>query len=109
MNKTVFSIITIAIIVVVTYLLRSFAFIAFPKGKPIPNAVRKLSNTLPYGIMGLLVVYCLKDTSVVSYPYGLPELISVVAVVVLQIWKRNSLLSVLAGTVCYMLLIRVVF
>lgn len=109
MNKTLFSVISIAIIAIVTYFIRSLAFIAFPKGKEIPVAVRRLSNTLPYGIMGLLVVYCLKDTSILSYPYGLPELISVAVVVILQIWRKNSLLSVLAGTVCYMVLIRTVF
>lgn len=109
MNKTLFSLISVAIIAVITYFIRSLAFIAFPKGKEIPVAVRRLSNTLPYGIMGLLVVYCLKDTSILSYPYGLPELISVALVVGLQAWKRNSLFSVLAGTVCYMILIRAVF
>lgn len=109
MNKTLFSLISVAIIAVITYFIRSLAFIAFPKGKEIPMAVRRLSNTLPYGIMGLLVVYCLKDTSILLYPYGLPELISVALVVGLQAWKRNSLFSVLAGTVCYMILIRAVF
>lgn len=109
MNKTLFSLISVAIIAVITYFIRSLAFIAFPKGKEIPMAVRRLSNTLPYGIMGLLVVYCLKDTSILLYPYGLPELISVALVVGLHAWKRNSLFSVLAGTVCYMILIRAVF
>ena len=109
MNKTLFSLISVAIIAVITYFIRSLAFIAFPKGKEIPMAVRRLSNTLPYGIMGLLVVYCLKDTSILLYPSGLPELISVALVVGLQAWKRNSLFSVLAGTVCYMILIRAVF
>lgn len=109
MSKTLFSVISIAIIAGVTYFIRSLAFIAFPKGKEIPVAIKRLSNTLPYGIMGLLVVYCLKDTEILTYPYALPELISVAVVGGLQAWKRNSLFSVLAGTVCYMVLIRLVF
>lgn len=109
MNKTLYTIITIAIIAVVTLLLRSFAFIAFPEGKEIPKFVKRLGKTLPYGIMAFLVVYCLKDTAVLSYPYALPEIISVALVAGLQVWHRNSLLSVLLGTICYMVLVQFVF
>lgn len=108
MNKTLFGAISVAIIAVVTLLLRSFAFIAFPEGRPIPKAVRRLGSSLPCGIMGLLVVYCLKDTAVTSYPFGSPELIAVALVAALQAWRRNSLLSVITGTVCYMVLIRII-
>lgn len=107
MNKMVYGAVTVAIIAAVTFMLRSFAFAAFPKGRQIPNAVRRLGKTLPYGIMGLLVVYCLKDTAITAAPYGIPELISVALVVGLQIWRRNSLLSVISGTMCYMILIRI--
>lgn len=109
MNKTLYTLITVAIISLVTILLRSFAFLAFPEGKEIPKVVKRLGDTLPYGIMAFLVIYCLKDASVLSYPYALPELISVALVVLLQLWKRNSLLSVLLGTVCYMILVQGVF
>ena len=59
--------------------------------------------------MGMLVVYCLKDVSVLRFPYGLPEIISCVVVAALHVWKRNSLLSIGGGTVCYMLLVQLVF
>ena len=109
MNKILYTAITIAIISLVTILLRSFAFIALPEGKEIPKVVKRLGKTLPYGIMAFLVIYCLKDTSVLTYPYALPELISVALVVLLQVWRRNSLLSILLGTVCYMVLVQMVF
>lgn len=104
-----FSAITVAIVAAVTLLLRSFPFFAFPKGAKIPNVITKLGQVLPYGIMGFLVVYCLKDTVVLSYPYGLPQIISVGLCALLQAWRKNSLLSVLAGTACYMFLVQVVF
>ncbi len=103
------SLLIVAVIAAVTYVLRGAAFVLFPKGKEIPEFVQKLGNVLPYGIMGLLVVYCLKDVSVISAPYGLPELIAVSAVVILQAWRRNSLLSVLLGTVLYMIMVQFVF
>lgn len=59
--------------------------------------------------MGMLVVYCLKNVNVLSFPYGLPELVSIICVVALHLWKRNTLLSILIGTVCYMSLIQFVF
>ena len=56
-----------------------------------------------------LVVYCLKNTKILGAPYGIPELISVVTVAVLHIWKRNNLLSIGIGTVLYMFLIQCIF
>ena len=109
MDKNIYSIITVAIVSFVTILLRGISFIAFKNGKEVPPFIKKLGNLLPYGIMGLLVVYCLKDTAVMSHPYGIPELISVSLVVAIQAWKRNSLVSVLVGTACYMILIRTIF
>ena len=60
-------------------------------------------------MIGLLVIYCLKDVTPAAYPHGLPELIAAAIVVALQAWKRNSLLSILAGTVAYMVLVQAVF
>lgn len=108
-NNTLHTFFTVAIVSGITILLRSFAFMAFPQGKKIPPFIENLGNVLPYGIMAFLVIYCLKDMSFVSYPYGIPELLSVAVVSLLQIWKKNSLLSVLAGTISYMLLVQVVF
>ena len=60
-------------------------------------------------MMGLLVVYCLRNVSVVSAPHGLPELISIAVLAALHLWKRNVLLSIGVGTVLYMVLVQVVF
>ena len=68
-----------------------------------------LGRVLPPAIIGMLVIYCLKDTVITSAPFGLPELIAGVMVVLLQAWKRNALLSILCGTVVYMLLIQLAF
>ena len=65
-------------------------------------------RVLPQAIIGLLVIYCLKDISLLKHPYGAPELIAGAFVVVLQAWKRNAVLSILAGTIVYMILIRVI-
>lgn len=108
-NSFSYSAITVAIIAGVSLALRSFSFVAFPQGAKIPNWITRLGQVLPYGIMGFLVVYCLKDTAVLEYPYGLPQLISVALTASLQAWKKNSLLSVLAGTACYMIMIQSVF
>lgn len=92
-----------------TILLRVMPFILFPAGKKTPRVVTYLGGVLPYAMIGMLVVYCLKDVSVLQAPHGLPELISIAIVVVLHVWRRNTLLSVAAGTLSYMLLIQLVF
>ena len=68
-----------------------------------------LGRTLPYATMGLLVVYCLKDVSLAGSSHGLPEMIAVAVIVVLHWWKGNSLLSIGAGTVIYMIMVQRVF
>ncbi len=100
---------TILVIAVVTAALRFLPFIVFSGDKKTPEAVLYLGKVLPFAIMAMLVVYCLKSVSLLSYPFGLPELIGVVIVALLHIWKRSSLLSIAGGTVCYMLFIQLVF
>ena len=97
----------IAVMAIVTMLLRFLPFILFTKNTP--EYISYLGKVLPAALIGMLVIYCLKDVSVVDAPHGLPELIAALAVVGLQVWKRNSLLSILAGTVVYMLLVQLVF
>ena len=77
--------------------------------KRTPPYVVYLGKVLPAALIGMLVIDCLKDVQVMSAPHGLPELIAGAGVVLLQAWKRNSLLSILAGTVFYMVLIQAVF
>lgn len=100
---------TIAAVVLGTMATRFLPFFVFPANRPVPKYVQYLGKVLPYAVIGLLVVYCLKNVSVLSAPYGLPELIAVSAVVGLHLWKRNMLLSIGGGTALYMLLVQFVF
>ena len=97
----------VAAMSLVTILLRALPFLVFRKNTP--DWLAYLGKVLPPAIIGMLVVYCLKDTKISSAPFGIPELISVLLVVALQAWKRNVLVSILAGTVCYMILTHLVF
>ncbi len=99
----------ILVVAVATFATRAASFLAFPKGKEVPPTVVYIGKVLPPAIIGMLVVYCLKSTSVLEYPYGLPELIACVTVIALHVWKRNILLSIGVGTVLYMLLVQMVF
>jgi branched-subunit amino acid transport protein AzlD len=105
----IYAAILIAVVAVVTMLLRFLPFIVFGGGKKTPTYIMYLSSVLPYAIIGMLVVYCLKDVSLVSAPHGLPELFAGAVVVGLHIWKKNTLLSIVVGTVVYMILVQVVF
>lgn len=101
--------ISIAVIALVTAGLRFLPFLIFTGDRKTPKLIEKLSKTLPYAIMAMLVVYCLKGVSFASISGFLPELIACLVVGLLHIWKRNTLLSILCGTVCYMLLVQLVF
>ena len=93
----------------VTAGLRFLPFILFNGNKPTPKILDKLGKNLPFAIMGMLVVYCLKDIRFTATADWLPALIACSVVGVLYVWKRNTLISILCGTVCYMLLIQLVF
>ena len=97
----------VAVMAVVTILLRFLPFMVFRKETP-PYLVY-LGKVLPPAIIGMLVIYCLKDVSFLSAPFGIPELVGAASVVALQVWKRNSLISILAGTLIYMVLVQGVF
>lgn len=100
------SLVIILIVAVVTFATRATPFLIFPEGKKIPPIVQYLGTVLTPAIIGMLVIYCLKDTAVFTAPHGLPELIAVAVVAGLHIWKRNNLLSIGAGTVLYMVIIQ---
>ena len=99
----------IVVAVLVTAATRFIPFLIFGEKRKTPPIIEYLGTVLPCAIMGMLVVYCLKDVSFLSSPYGLPELIACAVVAALHVWKRNSLLSIGGGTVCYMLLVQLVF
>lgn len=108
MNVT-HSILIIAVGCIVTAITRFLPFLLFRKGAKTPAIITHLGKVLPFAIMGMLVVYCLKDISVIRAPFGIPEAVGCATVAGLHIWKRNTLLSIGAGTVIYMLLIQFVF
>lgn len=101
--------ITIGVVVLATVLTRALPFWVFPAGKETPQYVRYLGTVLPAAVFGMLVVYCLKNVEVLTGSHGLPELLSIAAVVALHKWKHQMLLSIAGGTVCYMLLVQLVF
>lgn len=101
--------ITILMVVIGTMITRFLPFLLFPAGKPTPKYIQYLGKVLPAAIFGLLVIYCLKDISIFSNSHGLPEMIAIVVVIALHYWKRQMLLSIAGGTVCYMLLVQLLF
>ena len=103
------SFLIIILVALTTFATRVTPFLVFPKGKEIPKTIQYLGKVLTPAIIGMLVVYCLKNTKIFTTPYGIPELIAVVVVAALHIWKRNNLLSIGVGTVLYMVLIQTVF
>ncbi len=101
--------VTVLMVVLGTMLTRFLPFLLFPAGKPTPKYLQYLGKVLPAAVFGLLVVYCLRNVSIVSGSHGIPELIAIAVVIGLHLWKKQMLLSIAGGTVCYMLLVQFVF
>ena len=102
-------IITIGMCVLATLLTRFLPFIVFSEKKKTPKFIEYLGKALPAAIFALLVVYCLKNVDVTAGSHGIPEFISVAVVAALHLWKRKILLSMAGGTLCYMLLVQLIF
>lgn len=100
---------TIAVIALVTILLRFLPFLVFRDQTKTPKIIEKLGRILPYAIMGMLVIYCVKGISFANAAGVLPTLISCVVVAALYLWKRNTLLSIICGTLCYMFFVQMIF
>ena len=92
-----------------TMLTRFLPFLLFPESKEPPRFITYLGTVLPYAMTGLLVVYSLKGVHLTSGSHGIPELLAIIAIALLHIWKRNMLLSIAGGTAVYMLLVQLVF
>ena len=103
------SILVIAVTALVTLVLRFLPCLVFGGKRETPAYISYLGRLLPYAVMAMLVVYCLRNISFAAAPFGVPELVSCAAVILLHVWKRSSILSILGGTVCYMLLVQLVF
>lgn len=103
------ALLTILAIAIGTFVTRSLPFLLFPPGKSIPPYISYLGRVLPAATIGLLIVYCVKSASLFEFPHGLPELIAIVLVALIQWFSKNMLAAIVAGTVIYMTLIQVVF
>ena len=108
-KNAVHALLLVIVIAIVTMMTRFLPFLVLGGKRQTPAFVTWLGKVLPFSIMGMLVVYCLKGMSLLKAPHGLPEMISCGLVVLLHVWKRNTLISIVGGTVCYMLLVQVVF
>lgn len=101
--------VTIGMVILGTMLTRFLPFLVFPAGKPTPKYIQYLGKVLPSAVFGLLIIYCLKNISIFTGNHALPEMISIVVVIALHLWRRQMLVSIAGGTICYMLLIQLVF
>ncbi len=102
------SVLTIAVVVLGTMLTRFLPFLIFPEGKTPPKFITYLGTVLPYAVIGLLVVYCLKGVPTAAW-HGLPEAAAILFIVLLHKWRHNTLLSIAGGTALYMFLVQVCF
>lgn len=100
---------TIAVMALATMATRFLPFLLFPAGKKAPKLIKHLGRVLPGAVFSLLVVYCLRNVDFLGGAHGLPEIIALAFLAVLHVWKRNMLLSIAGGTVCYMLLVQLIF
>lgn len=101
-------VLTILAVVLGTMLTRFLPFLIFPEGKTPPSYITYLGTVLPYAVISLLVIYCLKDALFSSF-HGLPELMAILLVAALHRWKKSTLLSIGAGTAFYMFLMQTCF
>lgn len=105
-TQTVIIILAVALGTMVT---RFTPFLLFPEKKVVPKYITYLGKVLPPAMMGLLIVYCFKGVKVLDSPYGIPEGIATLAIILLHKWKNNVLLSIGGGSLLYMILVQVVF
>lgn len=101
--------ITVALIILATAIMRFLPFVLFPDNKPTPRFIHYLGVVLPAAVFGLLMVYALKGVNVLDGSHGIPELIGIAVTAGVHLWKKQMLLSISAGTICYMLLVQFVF
>ena len=99
----------IAVVAVCTIFLRAFPFLVFGGRKQVPGTVQYLGAVLPASMMAGLVVYCLRNIDFAAAGHFAPSLIAGAVVVALHVWKKNILLSIGLGTICYMVLVQAVF
>ena len=109
MSNNAHAMLLILVMTAGTMATRFLPFLLLGDKRQTPAFIRYLGQVLPYAIMGMLVVYCLRNVSITAAPHGLPELISCALVAILHLWKRNTLISIVGGTVSYMLMVQLLF
>lgn len=108
MLSTGYSMAIILIMSAITFGLRATPFLLFRKGTA-PKVITYLGNALPPAVIGMLIVYCLRNVSFEASPHGLPEILAILVVALLHLWKGNTMLSILGGTLLYMVFVQAVF
>lgn len=109
MISTMDTLLIIGVVIICTFLTRALPFLVFKDSARIPSVVIYLGKVLPMAIMFLLVLYCVRSTAFLKYPYGIPEILGIISVVVLHLWKRNNMISIVGGTLIYMILVQLIF
>ncbi len=108
MSNNLNSAVLIIAMSLVTILLRFLPFLVFNKDKNIPDVVIFLGNVLPSAALGMLIVYGLRYVSFNVYPFGFNEIVASLVVVILQVYKKNSILSIIFGTITYIVLLTII-
>lgn len=101
--------IILLVVCLATIITRFLPFILFKNIKSNNGYIKYLGEVLPYSAIGLIVVYCLRGVDLNASPYGLPEAIAIISIIILHYWKENTLLSISLGTIIYMILVQFVF
>jgi branched-subunit amino acid transport protein AzlD len=104
-----YTLIAILVIAIVTFIIRIAPFIFFGKGKATPKYIVYIGNYLPPAVISMLIIYCLRNVNISAFPFGAPEAIGIITVAILHIWKRNNLISIIGGTVIYMIGVQLIF
>lgn len=104
-----YALILIAAMGIATIATRVLPFVIFTRHEEVPPFIMYLGDVLPFASIGLLIVYCLKDVNLMAGTHGIPEAIAMVVVIISYLWKRNTILSMLLGTILYMVLVQMVF
>jgi len=99
----------IIVIAAITFFTRALPFLVFSRHEKTPEYIIYIGKVLPPAVIGMLIVYCVKNVTVIRFPFAIPEFISILTVAVLHFWKRNNLISILGGTILYMILVQLVF
>ncbi len=107
--NTSYALSAILVMAIVTFTIRVAPFILFGKNKATPKYIVYLGNYLPPAVITMLVIYCLRNVGLFSFPFGIPEMIGVITVAILHIWKRNNLVSIIGGTAIYMIAVQFIF